>query len=284
MYWVPSAVFTSVTGLFTFSVRVGWPDRVRAARDRDLRRGRRHGVELEDRVRRREVGAGGHRLLGPVHREHDCRRRRRGRRRRRLRGGRRRPAGPAGRAGRSGRAGRRRAGGRRARPSNGSLLEKRENDWSWPGSAGGVTTATSVDESVGAAVVVVGARRRASARRPSSGPGSSRPGSSRPDAADRLRAPAAVHPHHRVDGVRHGQHEHDGEDDDQLLLLRLLRLGRVGDLFLSHYLLLSCRLGLRRDVGRRRRGRGVSVPVLVVSVDVGVVAGVVAAALASAAP
>jgi hypothetical protein len=40
-------------------------------------------------------------------------------------------------------------------PSNGSLLEKRENDWSWPGSAGGVTTATSADESVGAAVVVV---------------------------------------------------------------------------------------------------------------------------------
>ena len=39
--------------------------------------------------------------------------------------------------------------------ANGSLLEKRENDSSWPGSAGGVTTAMSADESVGAAVVVV---------------------------------------------------------------------------------------------------------------------------------
>jgi hypothetical protein len=40
--------------------------------------------------------------------------------------------------------------------ANGSLLEKRENDSSCPGSAGGVTTAMSADESVGAAVVVVG--------------------------------------------------------------------------------------------------------------------------------
>jgi hypothetical protein len=40
--------------------------------------------------------------------------------------------------------------------SNGSLLEKRENDSSCPGSAGGVTTATSADESVGAAVAAVG--------------------------------------------------------------------------------------------------------------------------------
>jgi hypothetical protein len=47
--------------------------------------------------------------------------------------------------------------------ANGSLLEKRENDSSWPGSAGGVTTATSDDESVGAAVAAVGVPARVGA-------------------------------------------------------------------------------------------------------------------------
>jgi hypothetical protein len=161
VYWVPSAVFTSVTGLFTFSVRVPWPDAyeppaietcaVVAVTELSRKIGFAAGksapavtdssvpfTESTTTVGGGEGGAGG--VVGVVGvvpppepdepdepEEPDE------------------PDEPDDEP-------------EDVEPwaSNGSLLEKRENDCSWPGSAGGVTTATSVDESVGAAVVVVG--------------------------------------------------------------------------------------------------------------------------------
>ncbi|MGZ4401381.1 MAG: hypothetical protein ACXVRI_00820 [Gaiellaceae bacterium] len=155
VYWVPSAVFTSVTGLFTFSVRAAWPDAyeppaietfaVVAVAELSWKIGFAAGksapAETDSSVpfteRTTVVGGGeggGGGVVGVVGvvppeepDEPDD------------------PEEPDDDE----------PEGVEPWASNGSLLEKRENDWSWPGSAGGVTTATSVDESVGAAVVVV---------------------------------------------------------------------------------------------------------------------------------
>jgi hypothetical protein len=155
VYWVPSAVFTSVTGLFTFSVRVAWPDAYEppAIETRAVfevtelswkigfAAGKSAPAVTDSSVPFTESttvvgggvgGAGG--VVGvvgveppPDPEEPDE------------------PEEPDDDE----------LDGVEPWASNGSLLEKRENDCSWPGSAGGVTTATSVDESVGAAVVVV---------------------------------------------------------------------------------------------------------------------------------
>ena len=157
VYWVPSAVFTSVTGLFTFSVRVAWPDAyeppaietfaVVAVTELSWKIGFAAGksapaetdssvpfTESTTVVGGGEGGGGG--VVGvvgvdPPHEPDE-------------------PEEPD-----DDEPDDDELDGVEPWASNGSLLEKRENDWSWPGSAGGVTTATSVDESVGAAVVVV---------------------------------------------------------------------------------------------------------------------------------
>jgi hypothetical protein len=155
VYCVPSAVFTSVTGLFTFSVRVAWPDAyeppaietfavfavTELSRKIGFAAGKSAPAETDSSVPFTESttvvgggegGAGG--VVGvvgveppPDPEEPDE------------------PEEPDDDE----------LDGVEPWASNGSLLEKRENDCSWPGSAGGVTTATSVDESVDATIVVV---------------------------------------------------------------------------------------------------------------------------------
>ena len=131
-------------------------------------------------------------------------------------------------------------------PANGSLLSKCENDSSWPGSAGGLTAASSWLEPVRGCCRIrrdrSPAERRRGRRRCRSRRRRSRRRGCRRGSRDGLRAAAAVERHHRVDRIRHREGEEANESDRDLLLLCRFVLRRVG-----RFLVLGHDLSLRAD-------------------------------------
>ena len=239
MYRVPSAVFISVNGVFTERVTVGWPVAYEppaietfalfAVSETSWKIGFAAGksepaftdssvplIEMTTLVGGGDGGAGGVEGVLPLEPddpeepddedEPDEDDRRAGRRRRAL-AGERILAGEARERLELAGVGRRRDHGDERR-----RVGRRDAVVVVPASVG---AAVAVD--VGAAAGVVGVVEVVAA-----------------GAATGGRTSAALHSHDRVRRVRDRQHEHDGQQDDDLLLLRLLRLGRVGDLFLSH--------------------------------------------------